>query len=95
MVLDFVNSEFGDILEAEITGFGTASLLTEHGGALLVDPDTNAILAFGEFDYDYEPDDWGNISFRVEFQSENGHPLIGFGGWSSVDENDELNFENY
>ena len=95
MVLDFVNSEFGDILEAEIPGFGTASLLTEDGGALLVEPITEAILAFGEFDYDYEPDEWGNISFRVEFQSENGHPLIGFGGWSSVDEYDELNFENY
>lgn len=95
MVVTFVKDKLGNQIETKISGFKNGEILIDGDNVLLVDETTNDLIAIGELWYDNNVDNWGHRSFGINFQGDNGHNLIGFGGWSSVDENKHLNFEDY
>ena len=35
---------------------------------------------FGELEVSDEPNEWGDIEFRIRFEREDGNPLVEFGG---------------
>ena len=89
-----VDTLFGSKLAAAIPNYSTGELKFSGDNVLLVASD-NSIIARGDLYTDLTPDGWGNISFGVNFEGNDGHNSIGFNVWSAVNSNGKMDFTNY
>ena len=94
MLLDAISTLYGTELEAAIPGFSTADLRYVDNGVVLVGTN-DVVLARGDYWKELQPNEYGHASFGLRFSGPDGHPLIGFGAYSTVDENGKFDFANY
>ena len=99
----FENATFGasgvdKTLSNFIPGFDGADvelISSSDGGLAYANVTTGEVLAIAEFNYAYSPDDYGGKWFSVDFKRPDGHPLVGFSGYTSTDNFDQPDFLDY